>query len=98
MLLIFDIVGWINQFLSWNGFVPLSRLTYCAYLIHIPILQMLSGGKRHGKYYNDVELVSIIIIINLYYYIYYHSVILKFPYRNTEKLLSPMFNCFCDGL
>ncbi|XP_025080452.1 uncharacterized protein LOC112556054 [Pomacea canaliculata] len=26
--------GLINKFFSWRGFVPLSRLTYCVYLIH----------------------------------------------------------------
>ncbi|XP_060069287.1 nose resistant to fluoxetine protein 6-like [Ylistrum balloti] len=32
--------GFVNTLLSWGGFVPLSRLTYCAYLVH-PILQSL---------------------------------------------------------
>ncbi|KAK7474886.1 hypothetical protein BaRGS_00033888, partial [Batillaria attramentaria] len=26
--------GPINRFLSWRGFLPLSRLTYCVYLLH----------------------------------------------------------------
>ena len=75
LTLIWHCIGWINQFLSWNGFVPLSRLTYCAYLIHIPILQMLSGGKRHGKYYNNVELVSVRFLYHIisYYSILYYS-------------------------
>lgn len=50
--------GWVNEFLSWGGFVPLSRLTYCSYLIHIPILTFLSGVSRGGTYYTSVDLVS----------------------------------------
>jgi len=27
-------VGFVNSLLSWSAFVPLSRLTYAAYLVH----------------------------------------------------------------
>lgn len=30
--------GPINKLLAWRTLVPLSRLTYCAYLIHMPII------------------------------------------------------------
>lgn len=30
--------GYINSILSWNGWLPLSRLTYSAFLIHLTIL------------------------------------------------------------
>ncbi|GFO30235.1 nose resistant to fluoxetine protein 6-like [Plakobranchus ocellatus] len=30
--------GFINSILSWEGFLPLSRLTYCAYLIHLTLM------------------------------------------------------------
>ncbi|CAO1398931.1 unnamed protein product [Diamesa hyperborea] len=32
----------INSFLSYNGFLPLSRLTYCAYLIHPTVMMITS--------------------------------------------------------
>lgn len=32
--------GLVNDFLSWSAFAPLSRLTFCAYLIHMDIIQM----------------------------------------------------------
>ncbi|CAE1236827.1 unnamed protein product [Acanthosepion pharaonis] len=31
--------GFVNTILSWKAFIPLSRLTYCAYLVHPIILQ-----------------------------------------------------------
>jgi hypothetical protein len=31
-------IGPINAFLSWKAFMPLSRLTFCAYLIHPVII------------------------------------------------------------
>ena len=30
--------GPINQLLSWGGFVPLARLSYCIYLLHITVI------------------------------------------------------------
>ncbi|VVC89545.1 unnamed protein product [Leptidea sinapis] len=42
--------GLINSFLSYNGFLPLSRLTYCAYLIHPTVMMFTSfllDGPMH---------------------------------------------------
>ncbi len=36
--------GWINTFLSWGGFVPLSRLSYIIYLTHMTIITVVYGG------------------------------------------------------
>ena len=35
------IIGWINDFLSWEGFQPLGRLTYIMYLVHLTVNQVL---------------------------------------------------------
>ena len=37
-------LGLINSFLSWKAWIPLSKLTYAAYLIH-PILQQIVLGS-----------------------------------------------------
>ncbi|KAK3087369.1 hypothetical protein FSP39_005125 [Pinctada imbricata] len=39
--------GPINTLLSWEGFVPLSRLTYCAYLVHPIVMEVYEGSLRH---------------------------------------------------
>ena len=43
-MLIFLILGVVNSFLSWKAWIPLSKLTYAAYLIH-PILQQIVLGS-----------------------------------------------------
>merc|ERR550534_2432024 len=36
--------GYINDFLSWPAFIPLSRLTFCTYLVHPMILDLIYSG------------------------------------------------------
>ena len=38
-----NISGWVNQFLSWEGFEPLAKLSYNIYLIHMTIMFCLIG-------------------------------------------------------
>ncbi|CAG2170905.1 unnamed protein product [Oppiella nova] len=33
----------LNGTLSWKGWLPISKLTYQAYLIHLPLLEYISG-------------------------------------------------------
>ena len=32
------ILGWINDFLCWGGFIPLSRISYIIYLMHFTVI------------------------------------------------------------
>ncbi|CAJ0582501.1 unnamed protein product, partial [Mesorhabditis spiculigera] len=38
--------GFINRFMSWNIWIPLGRLTYCAYLIHICVVMFFLGNHK----------------------------------------------------
>ena len=31
-------LGWINDFLCWGGFIPLSRISYIIYLMHFTVI------------------------------------------------------------
>ncbi|RZC33146.1 nose resistant to fluoxetine protein 6-like [Asbolus verrucosus] len=46
----------VNKFLSWKPFIPLSRLTYCAYLINGFIEIYSMGTLRKGTYMSKFEL------------------------------------------
>ena len=52
------ILGWINTLLSWKAFIPLARLTYCAYLVHPVVIFVYLMGRRTQIYYTDLEAVS----------------------------------------
>ena len=58
----FSIVGFINTLLSWKGIIPLSRLTYCAYLVHIVVMDTYFLSKRSLVYLTDLEEVSMQIL------------------------------------
>ncbi|XP_076091676.1 nose resistant to fluoxetine protein 6-like [Mytilus galloprovincialis] len=49
--------GFINTILSWKGFVPLSRLTYSAYLIHPVIIQYYVYTRKQMVYVDDHQMI-----------------------------------------
>lgn len=50
---------WINCFLSWRGFAPLSRLTFCAYLVHPIVIGVVYSNLRQAQVLTTFGLVSI---------------------------------------
>lgn len=38
--------GFINSFLSWKGFIPMSRLTFMVYLVHPWLIWIYMGNAR----------------------------------------------------
>ncbi|XP_048737855.1 nose resistant to fluoxetine protein 6-like isoform X1 [Ostrea edulis] len=49
--------GIVNWFLSWRGFLPLSRLSYVVYLIHPVIMVAFVYNKKVLVYMNSFEMV-----------------------------------------
>uniref|UniRef100_A0AC35F8E5 Nose resistant-to-fluoxetine protein N-terminal domain-containing protein n=1 Tax=Panagrolaimus sp. PS1159 TaxID=55785 RepID=A0AC35F8E5_9BILA len=46
--------GPINQFMSWNIWVPLGRLSYCAYLVHYNLINYVYGLEKNAIYYSSL--------------------------------------------
>lgn len=68
--------GLVSAFLSLKVWAPLSRLTYCAYLVH-PIIIAIFYGSRHQNFdYSFYLIVSAII----------WSLALAFPYNISNHL------------
>ncbi|XP_052094567.1 O-acyltransferase like protein-like isoform X5 [Mytilus californianus] len=49
--------GFVNTILSWRGFVPLSRLTYCAYLIHPLVMYFYYQSRKQFLFWDDHEVI-----------------------------------------
>ena len=64
-LLSFYFVGLVDKILSAHFWIPLSRLTYCAYLVHpIAILTFVQSFETVHAY-SDVHIVSNTSILSL---------------------------------
>ena len=49
--------GFINSILSWDGFLPLSRLTYCAFLVHLTVMNFEFMGPDSTQLYTLTNLI-----------------------------------------
>ncbi|KAL5012239.1 hypothetical protein ScPMuIL_010790 [Solemya velum] len=49
--------GPINTFLSWSAWVPLARLTYCTYMVHLIVIQYVASTRRSVRYWTDIDAV-----------------------------------------
>ncbi|CAG2236562.1 unnamed protein product [Mytilus edulis] len=49
--------GFVNVILSWKGFIPLSRLTYMAYLVHIIIMMHYIMSYQRMFHLTDSEYI-----------------------------------------
>ena len=52
-------LGFVNHILAWPAFIPLSRLTYGAYLIHPMVLSLYFSSLQVPFHYTDLFIVSI---------------------------------------
>ncbi|KAJ8304384.1 hypothetical protein KUTeg_017967 [Tegillarca granosa] len=61
--------GYINTLLSWKGLIPLSRLTYCAYLVHPSIMYLYYNSIRKQTELTDLTCVNykICLLLNTLY-------------------------------
>ena len=84
--------GLVNQFLSMSFWIPLSRISYNAYLLHPFILIVIFGSERKPTNYQDYNLVVYAIGITVLSYgaSAVVSVFVEFPVGNLEQVLFKM--------
>jgi peptidoglycan/LPS O-acetylase OafA/YrhL len=79
----------VDAFLSWKIFVPLSRLTYCAYLCQYVVLLINVGSSRVPAYLSGYTVVhefagNLLFILVLAVAI---SLALEMPFINLDRIL-----------
>ena len=81
--------GPINWFLSLKFWIPLSRVSYNAYLIHPLILTVIFGSERKIIYYQDynIAVYAIGMIVLSYGAAAVVSIFVEFPIGNLEQAL-----------
>jgi hypothetical protein len=50
--------GPVNSILSWKYFLPMSKLSYCAFLVHVDVQYHHHGMNRHTTHFNMYEMVT----------------------------------------
>ncbi|KRT80969.1 Acyltransferase, partial [Oryctes borbonicus] len=81
--------GLINRFLSWKVFVPLSRLTYCAYLVN-GIIELHSRGSLRNPLYMSVYSLAKLAVGHLIFTFvagFILCVLFESPIHSLEKIL-----------
>ena len=79
--------GWVvNSFLSMGFWVPLSRLTFNAYLVHPIVLLVIITSLRAGIYYSTITIsIYIVAVVVLSYAVAgVIAVCVEFPISNVE--------------
>lgn len=81
--------GFVNRFLSWNGFVPLSRLSFGVYLIHSPFFILMYNIARERIFFSHFTLVSQCFAVMVWSYIlsYFLFIACDAPTGHLDKLV-----------
>ncbi|XP_078365902.1 O-acyltransferase like protein-like isoform X1 [Oculina patagonica] len=81
--------GLVNKILSARFWIPLSRLTYCAYLVHPIVIITLFGSFETVRAYSDVHIAFCFVgvVVISYAAAFIVSVCVEFPMMQLEKLM-----------
>ncbi|ESP03530.1 hypothetical protein LOTGIDRAFT_237644 [Lottia gigantea] len=81
--------GLINDVLSWNGIIPLSRLTYACYLLHPTVMMIKVFNQRHLIYISDFDVAYLYIghTVMTFMVAFIFSVVFEAPFLSLEKIL-----------
>ncbi|XP_053380235.1 nose resistant to fluoxetine protein 6-like [Mercenaria mercenaria] len=81
--------GPVNKLLSWRAIIPLSRLTYCAYLVHPLVLYTYYYSRRTLMRWYDLELIYLFLghLCVSYAAAFVISLAFESPMMGLEKVL-----------
>ncbi|XP_035225965.1 uncharacterized protein LOC118198408 [Stegodyphus dumicola] len=82
--------GIVNDILSWHGFIPLSRLSYLAYLIHPLLMYLYASYVRAPFYFSQYVLVYLYLghLCVTFGLAFLFSLAFEVPFLNLEKVVS----------
>eukprot|EP00058_Branchiostoma_floridae_P004078 XP_002589566.1 hypothetical protein BRAFLDRAFT_81523 [Branchiostoma floridae] len=83
--------GIITEFLSWSGWLPLSRLTYTAYIIHPIIIQAYYMAYRGPRLYSSLTWWFMFVSFSFMSLVcgFAASMMAEAPFLELEKILLP---------
>jgi len=81
--------GIISMILSWKIWIPLSRLTYCSFLMHLEIIYIYTFPKETPIHYQINQTVFIFISTTVLSYAgaFVLAVCVEYPILNLKRLI-----------
>ncbi|KAL1424873.1 hypothetical protein MTO96_019736 [Rhipicephalus appendiculatus] len=81
--------GPVNKFLSWNAFVPLSKLSYGVYLIHLPLFELMMHSARERVYFSAFNQGTLYFGVLMWCFVfsYFVFVACEAPTAALDKLI-----------
>jgi len=84
--------GWVEAFLPRIGhatFMPLARMSFAVYLIHLIRIQMYFSdlNEGHGFYFDDVLSQFIAILVFSFFWAFWLCLLVEFPMAGATKVL-----------
>ncbi|KAL0132835.1 hypothetical protein PUN28_000500 [Cardiocondyla obscurior] len=85
--------GILNKLLSFKGWIPLSRLTYCAYLLNPIIIQSITLYSNNAIHYEVLLQIVMCLgyILIIYLCSYVLSLLVEIPYISLTRLFIRYF-------
>ena len=79
----------INSILSWHGWIPLARLSYCIYLVHLKVLPFVASLPSFSVHYTQpLGVYWVLAILCLSVFVAYLMVILfEAPIVHLERIV-----------
>ncbi|XP_019643423.1 PREDICTED: nose resistant to fluoxetine protein 6-like [Branchiostoma belcheri] len=81
--------GVVDSFLSWDLFVPLSRLTYCAYLVHPMVIYAVFYTREVPFHFTNISVTYLFVgnLVLSYGLAFLVSVTVEAPLLGLEKII-----------
>lgn len=61
--------GFVSKFLSWNAFVPLSKLSFGVYLIHLPFIELYLHASRERIFWSKFNMFTLLFAFIVWCYL-----------------------------
>ncbi|XP_070574876.1 nose resistant to fluoxetine protein 6-like [Ptychodera flava] len=83
--------GPVNSLLSWSGWLPLSKINYCSYLVHMIVIYLYFTGSETLWHYTDfhfgLEYLGVLAVT--YSVAFITATAVEVPLLNFERIVIP---------
>ncbi|XP_006813494.1 nose resistant to fluoxetine protein 6-like [Saccoglossus kowalevskii] len=83
--------GLVNALLSWTAWLPLARMNYCAYLVHLIVILVYDFSLKSLYYYSTMGFAMdyIGIVVITYGVAYVVAMVVELPMIGLERVIIP---------